>query len=99
MGWASGWAGYWLAIPSVSVPVFVPPVFLDRTDFGSKVSWVGWCPCSSTGRVQALILALGRNRFRSLCEFQDSLVYIVSSRIPRTTQTLSQEQNKTQETK
>lgn len=38
MGWVSSWAGYWLAIPSVSAHL------VGRTHFGSKVLWVSYCP-------------------------------------------------------
>ena len=29
--------------------IFVPVLLLDRTNFGSEVLWVGWCPYCSTG--------------------------------------------------
>jgi hypothetical protein len=29
--------------------IFAPIFLLDRTYFGSKVLWVGWCPYLSTG--------------------------------------------------
>jgi hypothetical protein len=40
--------------------------------------WVWWCT--------PLILAFGRQRQEDLCEFEDSLVYIVSSEIAMATQ-------------
>ena len=43
MGSISSWAGYWLAIPSLSVPSCVPAFPIDRLNFGLKVLWVGWC--------------------------------------------------------
>jgi hypothetical protein len=33
MGWVSSWAGYWLAIPSVSPPSPMPALLVDRINF------------------------------------------------------------------
>ena len=41
MGWVSSWAGYWLAILSVSAPFPVPEFLVERINFGSKILWVG----------------------------------------------------------
>ena len=42
MGWDSSWAGYWLAILSVSALSPVLPLLVDRINLGLKVLWVGW---------------------------------------------------------
>jgi hypothetical protein len=41
----SSWPGYWLSFLSFSAPTL--QYFLDRTNFGSKVWWVGWCTYTS----------------------------------------------------
>jgi hypothetical protein len=46
MQWISRLAGYWVAIPSA---IFLPDFLIDKTNFGSKVLAVGWCPYLSTG--------------------------------------------------
>jgi hypothetical protein len=43
MGWVSSWAGYWLAIRSVSAPSLVPAFLVNRINFRLKVLSVGWC--------------------------------------------------------
>ena len=37
---ASSWAGYWMAIPSVSAPSPVSAFLVDRINFGLKVFWM-----------------------------------------------------------
>ena len=49
MGWVSSWTGYWLGIPSVSVPSPIPSFLLVRINFGSIFLWVGWCSYCLTG--------------------------------------------------
>jgi hypothetical protein len=44
MGCVSSWAGYWLAIPSVSAPSSVCTLLVDRINLGLKVLWVGQKP-------------------------------------------------------
>jgi hypothetical protein len=42
MEWVSSWAGYWLAIASVSAPSPVPAFLVDRKIWGGKsCGWVG----------------------------------------------------------
>ena len=53
MGWVSIWANHWLAIPLVSVPLFVPAHLIGRTYFGFVCGLVylslHWDPCLATG--------------------------------------------------
>jgi hypothetical protein len=42
--------GHLLVVHSFSLcSIFVPIFLLDRTNFGSKVLWVGWCPYPPLG--------------------------------------------------
>lgn len=45
----ASWVSHWLDLPSNSAPSLIPAHHVGRTNHGSKVLWLGWCPKSSIG--------------------------------------------------
>lgn len=58
--WVSTWTSYWLAIPSVSAPSFMPVFLVGRINLELKVLWEDWCLLLHWGSCLAIVGGLFR---------------------------------------